>query len=195
MVVRKISDPSRPDASVLAEAVAVLRKGGLIILPTDTVYGLGTLPEYVGHLFAAKKRPVNKQIAWLIADIQHVPVILSPLAQRLAAAFWPGPLTLVLPHGDGAIGLRIPDHPVALSLLRALGGPLAVTSANVSGEQPACSAINAHRAVGSFADFILDAGPTRGDTASTVIRLHNDQIELLRTGTIHLAQIHSVISD
>lgn len=193
MVVRKISDPARPDASVIAEAVAVLRKGGLIVLPTDTVYGLGTLPEHVDRLYAAKKRPAKKQIAWLIAEIEHVPVILSPLAQRLAAAFWPGPLTLVIPHRGGSIGLRTPDHPVALTLLHAIGGPLAVTSANISGESPACSATKARRAVGSYADLILDAGPTRVGTASTVIRLQDDQIELLRTGTIRMEEIRAVV--
>jgi len=193
VVVRKIPDPARPDASVIAEAVAVLRDGGLIVLPTDTVYGLAALPEHVERLYVAKKRPPEKQIAWLVAEIQHVPVILSPLAKRLAKAFWPGPLTLVIPHGNGSIGLRVPDHPVALALLCAIGGPIAVTSANVSGESPAHSATNAGRAVGSHADLILDAGPTPGGTASTVVRLQDDRIELLRKGTIHMAKIRDIL--
>ena len=193
MVVRKIPDPARPDASIIAEAVAVLRNGGLIVLPTDTVYGLAALPEHVERLHVAKKRPAEKQIAWLVAEIEHVPVILPPMAQRLADAFWPGPLTLVIPHEDGSIGLRVPDHPVALALLCAIGGPIAVTSANVSGESPAHSAINAGRSVGSHADLILDAGPTPGDTASTVVRLQDDRIELLRKGTIHMAKIRDIV--
>lgn len=168
----------------MAEAAEVLRRGGLVAFPTDTVYGVGALPSYVHRLFQAKDRPAQKQIPWLITGVEQSPVSLTGEARRLATRFWPGPLTLVVPMGDGTIGLRAPDHPLVQALLRACGEPLAVTSANRSSKPPALDAAAATQMLQDRIDLILDGGPSPGGMASTVIRVMGSGMELLREGAI-----------
>ena len=191
-------DAHRPDAAVLADAIAALRRGQLVIVPTETVYGLAAddrNPVALEKLFEAKGRPQDKPIALLAASVDELErhgAKLSPAARRLADKFWPGPLTLVLASPAGWLGFRIPDHPVMLALLRAWGGVLAVTSANRSGEPPAMTAAAALAALEPFVAFALDAGPSAGGVPSSVVKVGAQGIEMLRTGAISAEAIQRV---
>jgi L-threonylcarbamoyladenylate synthase len=170
-------------------------------LPTETVYGLAVLPrpEALAAVIAAKRRPPDKGIALLLDGLDQVStlVVVPGVARRLAAAFWPGPLTLVLPlragvvlpealtGGSDRLGIRVPDHPVPRALARRLG-PLAVTSANISGQPEATTAAELLDAVGASLAAVVDAGPIpRGGVASTVVSLATDgSMTILRAGRI-----------
>ncbi|TAN37918.1 MAG: threonylcarbamoyl-AMP synthase [Verrucomicrobia bacterium] len=196
--IRRI-DVRRPDPALLAEAVAALRRGELVIVPTETVYGLAAddrNPAALEKLFAAKGRPQDKPIALLAAGVHELErhgVKLTPTARRLAEKFWPGPLTLVLDSPAGWLGFRIPAHPVMLALLRAWGGVLAVTSANRSGEPPATTAATALAALEPFVALALDAGPAAGGVPSTVVKVDDDRVDILREGAISVDAIHSIV--
>ena len=183
-------DLRHPAPQFLTEAVAALRRGGLVLVPTETVYGLAAddhNPAALERLYAAKGRPQDKPIALLAADVSELErhgAKLTPTARRLAEKFWPGPLTLVLDSPAGWIGFRIPDHPVMLALLRAWGGVLAVTSANRSGEPPATTATAALAALEPFIALALDAGPANGGVPSTVVKVDGARVEILRVGAI-----------
>jgi L-threonylcarbamoyladenylate synthase len=188
------------------EAVRALRAGGVIALPTDTVYGIAVAldtPGGIERLFAAKQRPPDKAIALLLADAGQAAEIgeISPPAAALAQAFWPGGLTLVVPRkrerplpaaltggalAPGAIptvGLRVPDHDAPRALARAVG-PLPTTSANRSGEPEARDADEIERLLGSALELILDGGPARGVPASTVVDVTGEAPRILRSGAI-----------
>jgi L-threonylcarbamoyladenylate synthase len=173
---------SDPDA-ILA-AVLAMQAGGIVGIPTETVYGIGVLPrpEALAALIRAKQRPEEKGIALIVDGLEQVEglVEVSLPARRLAERCWPGPLTLVLPlrnpesvpaavsGGRDTLGLRVPDHPVPRALARTLG-PIAVTSANRSGAAPATTAAQLLEAVGSSLALVLDDGPVRGGVPSTVV--------------------------
>ncbi len=188
-------DPRQPDAAILDEALTALRGGGLVIVPTETVYGLAAddrNPAALAQLFEAKGRPQDKPIALLAAGVDELErhgAKLPPAARRLAAKFWPGPLTLVLDSPAGWLGFRIPDHPATLALLRAWGGVLAVTSANRSGEPPATTAAAALAALAPFVALALDAGPAAGGVPSTVVKVDGERVEVLRAGAISEEEI------
>ncbi|MCX7007783.1 MAG: L-threonylcarbamoyladenylate synthase [Kiritimatiellaeota bacterium] len=192
-------DVRQPDAAAIAEALTALRCGELVIVPTETVYGLAAddrNPAALGKLFEAKGRPQDKPIALLAAgvvELERHGAKLPPAARRLADKFWPGPLTLVLDSPVGWLGFRIPDHPVMLALLRAWGGVLAVTSANRSGEPPATTAAAALAALESFVALALDSGPAAGGVPSTVVKVNGEHVEILRTGAIADAEIRNVV--
>lgn len=189
----------RPGA--LAQAVAVLRSGGLVAFPTDTVYGVGAhayLPAAVARLYAAKVRPEGKAIPLLLgdaADIERVSRNLPPLTQRLTNAFWPGALTLVVPRnpelpdivtaGGPTVAVRLPDHPVPRALARALGAPLAATSANLSGQAEAASAADVLAQLDGRIDLLLDGGRCLGGVASTVLDLTVQPPAILRQGALN----------
>jgi len=189
----------RPGA--LAQAVAVLRSGGLVAFPTDTVYGVGAhayLPAAVARLYAAKVRPEGKAIPLLLgdaADIERVSRNLPPLTQRLTNAFWPGALTLVVPRnpelpdivtaGGPTVAVRLPDHPVPRALARALGAPLAATSANLSGQAEAASAADVLAQLDGRIDLLLDGGHCAGGIASTVLDLTVQPPAILRQGALN----------
>ena len=198
--------PDGPDAR--REAARVLRQGGLVAVPTDTVYGIAVAlatPGGIERLFAAKSRPPDKAIALLLADAEQAAEIgdLTPAAEALAAAFWPGGLTLVVPRrtdrplpaaltggelAPGAIstvGLRVPDHDAPRALARALG-PLPTTSANRSGEPEARDADEIEALLGAALDLILDGGPAIGGPASTVIDCTGATPQVRREGAIPL---------
>ncbi len=191
------------DPEALARAAEALRRGELVVLPTDTVYGLAAWPwdaAAVARLYAAKGRPETKAIPVLVGEKAHlarVTAALPPCAQRLAARFWPGALTLVVPkHPDlpavlspyPTVGVRMPDHPDALALLR-LTGPLAVTSANRSGEPPARTAAEAAAQLGEAVAVVLDAGEVPGGQPSTVVDCAATPPRVLRPGPIAAAEI------
>jgi tRNA threonylcarbamoyl adenosine modification protein (Sua5/YciO/YrdC/YwlC family) len=195
--VRSRVDPAHPDPGILAEAARHLRGGDLVVIPTDTVYGVAADPRVPGAIdkvFAAKQRPPEKDIPYLIAGIERMEAAgaeAGPVVRRLADRFWPGPLTLVVPVPGGRIGFRVPNHPVALALLNEVDTALAVSSANRSGEPPACSAEEAERALGEAVALVLDAGPTPGGAASSVVGIEGDTVRLLRQGALPWPDIKS----
>lgn len=181
----------------------VLRHGGLVAFPTDTVYGLAALPfknETVDRLYIVKGRSHQKAIAILIGDTKDLKGISEApgeLATKLAAAFWPGPITLIVPrHPDlpervsnlPTVAVRMPDHPVALDLLK-LAGPLAVTSANLSGEKSAASAEEVTDQLSGRVHLVLDGGRSPGGVPSTVVDCTKEDPEILRPGPVTLDQI------
>ncbi|MBI3987757.1 MAG: threonylcarbamoyl-AMP synthase [Lentisphaerae bacterium] len=183
------------------QAVDVLRQGCLVVMPTDTVYGLAADPRVPGAeaaLYAAKGRPEGKPVALLAGDSAQVEAMgaaLEPAERELARRFWPGPLTLVLRMRTGREeGVRVPGHVLALALLKAVGAPLRVTSANVSGKPPALTAADAVRALGAAVGLGLDAGPAPGGVPSTVLRVRGKMATILREGAISAADIANVLS-
>ncbi len=191
----------------IPHSVDTLQHGGLVAFPTDTVYGLAALPfdaEYVERLFSAKGRSNTRAIAILIGDYTDLNKVVDQLngqSMRLAKHFWPGPLTLVVPKlqslpdalsQDGTIGIRMPDHPIALELLRNIG-PLAVTSANISGEENANTAAEVHRQLNGRVHLILDGGKTTGGVPSTVLDCISACMTILRQGPITLEAIEAAL--
>ena len=197
-----------------AEAIEILRAGGLIAFPTDTVYGVGVAPtteDGVARLFAAKGRPPDRAIVLLLGDPDQAEAIATktPAGAALAAAFWPGGLTIVLPRRrDGAfrlalttdptstqldtVGLRVPDHPAPRAIARALGA-LPTTSANRSGEAEARDAAEIESHLGAALDLILDAGPAPGGPPSTVVDASSETVRILRRGAVSAAEIARVL--
>jgi len=179
-----------------SEAAAVLNKGGVAVIPTDTVYGLAARPDCpaaVERLYTIKGREAKKPIALLASDLAAVERFGYPLvgrARELAERHWPGALTLVIASPDPsrpAEGFRIPDHDRTRALIAACGGVLRVTSANLSGQRPATDAPQALADVGLSADFVVDDGVSPGGVPSTVVRVGNDGFcEILREGAVRI---------
>ncbi len=197
------------DASGRAAAVATLRAGGLVAMPTDTVYGVGVAldaPDGLARLFAAKNRPLDRAIVLLVADPDQAASVgvLSPAARVLAERFWPGGLTLVLAQAPGArlpavltagaatIGVRLPAHDCPRALARELG-PLPVTSANLSGEADARDAAAVMAQLGERLDLILDGGVARGGVPSTVVDCSGEWPRVLRVGAISADEIDAAL--
>ena len=198
--------PVLPDGETArAEAVARLRAGEIVALPTDTVYGIAAdlaLPDAIERLFAAKRRPPDKAVALLLADAAQAEVlgIVGPAARVLAARFWPGGLTLVVPRrpearlpdvlaaGAPTVGLRVPDHPAPRALAAALG-PLPTTSANLSGQTDARDAAEVAATLGGAVALVIDGGPIRGGPGSTVVDCSVERPRVLRSGAIPPARI------
>lgn len=199
---------SAEQMDALESGVAALLQGRLIAFPTDTVYGLGALPHQprsIQQLYRVKGREASKAIPILISDpdqLNQVVAEVNPRAQRLIERFWPGPLTLVLPKHpslpailtpQATIGVRIPDHPLALKLLR-LSGPLAVTSANLSGKPSCTTAEEVLAQLGGRIPLILDGGRTPGGIPSTVVDCTGLEPNILRPGPISLQEIMEALS-
>ena len=188
-------------ADCLRQAAEVLLAGGVVVIPTDTVYGLAAHPahpEAVRRLYTIKGREERKPIALLAADAESVArygAQLPPGAKRLATDFWPGALTLVLACADGsAEGFRVPAHDWTRKLLAACGGVLRVTSANLSGAMPAASAVAALQGVGLEADLVIDDGPSPGGVVSTVVRMDSGTPKILRMGAIAKSEIRAMLA-
>lgn len=188
-------------------ALEILHAGGLVAFPTDTVYGLGSLAfdqAAIESIYAAKDRPLEKAVPILLADadqLERVARDISALARRLASHFWPGPLTLVVPKrvdlpaavsATSTIGVRVPGYDAARALLRA-AGPMAVTSANLSGRASPRAVGEVMAQLGGRVPLILDGGETRGGVPSTVVDVASDaEPVILREGPITLSQIKSI---
>jgi L-threonylcarbamoyladenylate synthase len=192
---------------VLHHAADILQNGGLVAFPTDTVYGLAALPfkaEYVERLYVVKGRNSERAIAVLLGDIDQIGQVakeFTPSARRLAERFWPGPLTLIVPRLESlpkvlssgpTIGVRIPDHPVALSLLR-LVGPLAVTSANLSGQENANTAEEVLDQLEGRIHLLIDGGTTPGGVPSTVVDCTGPEIRVVREGPLSLLMLQEAL--
>ncbi len=195
------------DLNAMPVALEALHANELIAFPTDTVYGLGTLAfnaDGATKIYAAKKRPPDKVLPILLGDVSQIPLVavnLPDAALKLAEHFLPGALTLVVPkHPDipeevsslDTIGIRIPDHDFARALLNA-AGPMAVSSANISGESSPVDAGDVYRQLNGNLPLILDGGRTPGGTSSTVVDCTKSEIRILREGPIHLRDILSAL--
>jgi L-threonylcarbamoyladenylate synthase len=199
----------RDDPAGRAEAIEVLRSGGIVALPTDTVYGIAVAlatPGGIERLFDVKQRPPEKAIALLLAEAAQAGELglVTPAAAALAAALWPGPLTLVLPArpdvalpdvlgaGTRTVGVRLPDHPAPRALAAAVG-PLPTTSANLSGGPDPLDAATVIAELGGAVDLVLDGGRTPGSRPSTVVDLTVQPAVVRRVGLIDEARIHEVL--
>lgn len=197
-----------PDPPGIAAAARVLTAGGLVAFPTETVYGLGadaTDARAVARLFAAKGRPSFNPLIAHVADVQAARRAgkLSPLAEKLAAQFWPGPLTLVVRASDlvcelaraglSTVALRVPKHPVAQALLAAFGKPIAAPSANRSGHVSPTTADHVLADLAGLVDLIIDGGPAPLGLESTIVDVSGDAPQLLRLGGVSRADIERAL--
>jgi L-threonylcarbamoyladenylate synthase len=190
-------------------AVGVLRDGGLVAFPTETVYGLGadaTNTEAVGRIFTVKGRPVGHPLIVHLGDADQLDAWaehVAPAARLLADAFWPGPLTMILPRsarvpdavtgGRDTVGLRVPDHPVARALLEAFGGGIAAPSANRFGHVSPTTAAHVRTDLGDDVDLVLDGGPCTVGVESTIIDLTTGEPEILRPGGVSIDRLADVL--
>lgn len=209
-VIRHRVDPEHPSPQVIAAAAEVIRRGGLVAFPTETVYGLGAdaLSETaVFGIFAAKGRPSYNPIIAHVASVEQAQTLVTAwptAAGRLAATFWPGPLTLVLPKarhvplaltaGRETVAVRMPAHPVALALITAADRPIAAPSANQFTELSPTTADHVERGLGARVDMILDGGSTQVGIESTVVDLSGVFPELLRPGTLSRVALEQVLA-
>jgi len=194
-----------PSDQEIEKAAGILRAGGLVAFPTETVYGLGadaSNPAAVKKIFAAKGRPADHPVIVHIADmseLKHWAAEVPRAAWLLAEKFWPGPLTMVLkrsPHvndlisgGQNSIGLRVPGHPVAQQLLKAFGGGIAAPSANKFGRLSPTTAEHVREELGDAVEMVLDGGPCDVGIESTIVDLTNDPPAILRPGRVSAQQI------
>ncbi len=192
----------------IQSALEILQKGGLVAFPTDTVYGVGALAfdgKAVEAIYKTKDRPIEKAIPVLVADaadMEKVGMNIPDIAYKLAARFWPGPLTVVVPKkptlpesvsATGTVGVRVPDHEVARAILRA-AGPMAVTSANISGRPSPSTAQEVLDQLDGRIDLIIDGGTTPGGVPSTLVDCTGIDIKILREGPISLEEIKLKLS-
>jgi L-threonylcarbamoyladenylate synthase len=203
------SDPDQRDAGI-ASAVSVLARGGLVVIPTDTVYGIAAdafTPDAVDGLLMAKGRGRDMPVPVLVgsaATLDGLTPDRSQASRDLVEAFWPGGLTIVLRHAwtlawdlgetRGTVALRMPLHPVALDLL-AKTGPLAVSSANLSGRPAALTAEEAQEQLGAVVEIYLDGGLCEEPVPSTIVDLTGPQPRLIRAGAVTTEELFTVVPD
>ena len=195
----------------IAAGIECLRSGGVLVTPTDTVYGIAVAlatPGGIERLFEVKRRPPDKGIVLLLADPAQAPTIgvMGPAATALGAAFWPGGLTVIVPQradvdlpaaltgGAPTIGLRVPDHATPRALAAAVG-PLPTTSANRSGLPEGRDADDIAAQLGGDVDLILDDGPAHGGPASTVVDCTGDRVAIIRAGAIASDSIAAILDE
>jgi L-threonylcarbamoyladenylate synthase len=194
-------------ATEIQTALEVLHSGGIVAFPTDTVYGLGALAfdnDAIEDIYEAKNRPIEKAIPILIADLSDLDKIadtIPDMTLRFASRFWPGPLTCIVPKkltlplavsATATVAVRIPDHVDARMLLRA-AGPMAVTSANISGGQNPSTAQEVYKQLNGRIPLILDGGKTQGGVPSTLVDCTGENPLILREGPISLAELMAVL--
>ncbi len=191
--------------------VSILRQGGLVAFPTDTVYGLGAgvnIPQAVERVYRVKERPPNMALPLLLADISQISEVaepVPPIAWLLAKKFLPGALTIVLPKsksvpdtitaGGETVAVRIPDHPVPVALIQGLGMPIVGTSANLSGKPNSLTAYEVYSQFGDRLDLVIDGGVCRGGRESTVIDITGEVPVILREGAISEKELRQVCGD
>ena len=207
--VKSGSSQAEVDAAALARAIAALRTGDPVVYPTETFYGIGAdafSTDALERIFAIKGRDAAKTIALIAHDEASAFAIASEvpeLARRLARAFWPGPLTIVMPARDGippalvgpggGIGVRVSSHPVACALAHGLGRPITATSANLSGAAPARTTAEARATLSDQIDVFVEGGTLAGGMPSTVIECDRDGWKLIREGAISADQIKATL--
>ena len=183
----------------MKRAYAILKRGGVVAFPTDTVYGLGAsigIKQAVERVYRIKGRPNNRALPLILADLSQIDEVarsVPPLARLLAESFWPGPLTLVLFKSDSVpdivtgssetVAVRIPAHPIPIALVRGVGMPIVGTSANLSGQPSALTAEEARAQLGDRVDLIID-GECPGGKESTIVDLTGETPVILREGAL-----------
>ncbi len=198
-------DPEKPSAEVINLAATVLRDGGIVVFPTETVYGIGAAAHscFGPHeIFDIKVRPLDKPLPWLVEDEDALDIYgvdVPDFAHNLAKAFWPGALTLVVKASDavgkdfraedGTVGLRSPAHEVVMELIQASGGPIIATSANTAGMPAPGDFEEVEERIIAAADVALDGGETEHRTASTVVDCTGEEPRIIREGAIPVDQI------
>ena len=203
--------PLAPEPSLIERAATLLRTGNLVVFPTETVYGLGAdalQPNAVERIFAAKGRPLSDPLIVHIAenaDIQQLVTHIPPEAERVAEAFWPGPLTLILPASPRvpkvvtanlpSVAIRMPRHPIALALIRAVGSPLAAPSANRFMHISPTTAQHALADLHGRVPLILDGGPCEVGVESTVLDLSSSVPTILRPGGVSREALQRILPD
>ena len=194
----------------LDAALRILREGGVVAVPTDTLYGLAAdafNPDAIERVFAVKERPEGLALPVLMADAGQLSMVAAdvPLrVARVAEAFWPGPLTLIvkrkeelpsrLTAGYPTVAVRVPDHPVPRELARQLGRPITGTSANISGAADPQTVDELRRQVGDRVDLVIEEGPIPAGTASTIVDVSGDEPRLIREGAIPFEEIAALLN-
>lgn len=202
-------NPLAPEADIVQTAADILRGGGLVAYPTETVYGLAAsafLAPGVARVFQVKQRPLSQALPVQIADLRDVLALardISPEAQALIQAFFPGPLTLIfscqpavspaITGGGPTVGLRMPAHAVPLAVMRVVGGPVVCPSANVTGRPSPMSAQDVLADLDGLVDLVLDGGPTDNRVASTVLDVSVRPARLVRAGKITRADLEALL--
>jgi len=192
----------------VAQGIAILRRGGVIAFPTDTIYGVGAsigMPDAVARIYEVKKRPLHMAMPILLASvsqISEVAVDIPPVAWALAQRFLPGALTLVLfksasvpdivTGGGRTVAVRVPAHPVPIALIEGSGAPLVGTSANLSGRPNPLTAADVRTQLGDNIDLIIDGGRCPGGTESTVVDVTGKKPKILREGAISMEELREV---
>ena len=199
-----------PHRDAIQEAAARILRGGVVALPTDTLYGLAVDPfnrDAVGRLYEVKGRPADRALPLMAGDAAQVATFigaLPPAGSLLASAFWPGPLTLLLiapqtlvfsvTAGTGRVGVRVPADAVARAVCRAVGKPVTATSANLSGQPATASPDEVERTLGARIDLLLDGGATRGGPPSTIVDVTEAPPRLVRAGAISWDDIQACVN-
>jgi len=201
-------DPRHPEKKKIVQAAEIIKKGGLVVFPTDTVYGLGAnafLPKVRKKIYRIKGRKFNKPLILLIDEIKKIYPLISELpkeAEKLIKKYWPGPLSIIfkasplgiiLTGGSQTIGLRIPDNKIVLFLISASGVPLATSSANLSNEKSPLTAKEAIKNLKSKVELILDGGKTKYKVESTIIDVSVYPFRIIREGYIKKAELDKLL--
>jgi len=197
---RVFVDPEAPQRDAIEEAAKWILNGGVVALPTDTLYGLAADPfssAAVARVFEVKGRAAERALPLIAADARQVVAHLGPLGDlgtRLVERFWPGPLTILVAAppaiardvvgGTGRVGVRVPADGVARAICRLAGRPVTATSANISGEPAPSAPDDVERTLGDRIDLLIDAGPTRGGAPSTIVDVSGETPALVRAGAI-----------
>ena len=202
-------DPETPDETLIAEAVGILKAGGVVAYPTETFYGLGadgTNEEAIKRIFLIKGRAFHNPLPVIIGAEDELTALatgVNEIGRRLMKAFWPGPLTIIFPAcphvsprltgNTGKIGIRISCNPIASRLVRTLGGPLTATSANLSGTAESTSGQEVLSSVGNLLDAVIDGGVTPGGAGSTIVDITCQPPVIVREGIIAASRLREFI--
>ena len=208
-MLRVVVDRDRPDPVAIARAAATLGRGGVVAMPTDTLYGLAAdpwNPDAVARIFAVKGRPDDRALPLVAADANQVTEWIGEMddvARRLAGRFWPGPLTLVMrapkaiapgvTAGGATVGVRVPSHAVTRALCMACERPLTATSANISGQAATDNPDEVARLLSTGLDVLLDAGLTPGGPPSTIVDVSERAVRLIRVGAVSWSDVQACV--
>jgi L-threonylcarbamoyladenylate synthase len=206
-----LNRPSLDIQQQIEKGISILKQGGIVAFPTDTVYGLGAcadLPQAVERVYEVKERPQNIPLPLLLADVSQITEVaepVTPIARLLINSFLPGALTIVLPKsnsvsdiitaGSTTIAIRIPAHPVPIALIEGLGTPIVGTSANLSGRPSPLTAAEVYSQLGDKIDLIIDGGCCPGGKESTIVDVTSETPVVLREGAISRAELEQVCGD